>query len=323
MLLNIVLLLVGFGLLIKGADYLVLGSSALARRYKISELVIGLTIVAFGTSTPELVVSFMSALRGLNDVALGNIIGSNIFNLLFILGISAMIFPINLQRSTIFKEVPFSIIAAVVLLLITNDHLYNENKTNFLGRIDALILLLFFGIFLFYIFRNMRNDNPEIEIDKKPLGVARIIIYIVGGLAALVFGGNLSVNNAVDIAEAAGISERIIGLTIIAAGTSLPEVATSAVAAYRKNSDIAIGNVVGSNIFNIFFILGISGFFKPIPYKLSFNTDLTILIAGTILLLMFSYTGRKAVLERWEGAVMLLCYIGYTLMLIFAAPVTS
>ncbi len=315
---NIVLLAAGFVLLIKGADYLVMGASSLARRFKVSELVIGLTVVAFGTSTPELIVNLVSAYKGLNDVAFGNIIGSNVFNLLFILGLSAAIRPVNVQRSTIFKEIPYSIIAAIVLLLLANDHLYTDSRNNAVGTIDALILLFFFSLFLFYVFKNMKSDNPDLNVERNEYSLLATLLFIAGGLAALVFGGKLSVDNAVEIAHRLGISERIIGLTIIAVGTSLPELATSAVAAYRKNSDIAIGNVVGSNIFNIFLVLGATALVRPLPYQLKFNYDATFLIASTFLLLMFTYTGRKSVLQRWQGAALLLCYIGYTVWLILA-----
>jgi cation:H+ antiporter len=318
MIINVLLLIVGFGLLIKGADFLVLGSSSLARRSNISELVIGLTIVAFGTSTPELIVNIVSAIEGLNDVAYGNVIGSNIFNLFFILGISALIFPIKVQHSTIMKEIPYSIIAALVLLILANDHLYSESQPNRIGFVDGSIMLAFFLYFLYYIFRNMKSDNQEIAIDQKTYSGWKTVLLIVTGLAGLVFGGRMSVNNAVDIAHHLGISERIIGLTIIAVGTSLPELATSAVAAYRKNSDIAIGNVVGSNIFNIFFVLPVSALIHPLPYKLTFNTDITVLIAGTILLLFFTYSGKKAIIDRWEGLFMTLGFLGYTLWLILS-----
>lgn len=316
MILNIFLLLVGFGLLIKGADFLVLGASALARRFNISELIIGLTIVAFGTSMPELVVSVVAAVNGLNDVTFGNVIGSNIFNLFFILGISALIRPINVQHSTIMKEIPYSIVAALVLMILANDHLFSDARPNAIGFTDGLIMLAFFLFFLFYIFRNMKSDNQEMIIDPKSYPLWKTLLMIVAGLAGLVFGGRLSVNNAVDIAHALGISERIIGLTIIAAGTSLPELATSAVAAYRKNADIAVGNVVGSNIFNVFFVLPISALIRPLPYHLTFNTDIVVLVAGTILLLFFTYSGRKAVIERWEGLILTLGFIGYTISLI-------
>jgi cation:H+ antiporter len=312
------LLLVGFGLLIKGADFLVLGSSALARRFNIAELIIGLTIVAFGTSMPELVVSVVAAVDGLNDVTFGNVIGSNIFNLFLILGISALILPIAVQHSTIMKEIPFSIIAALVLMILANDHLFSAARPNEIGFTDGLIMLVFFLFFLFYIFRNMKSDNQEIIIDPKTYPLWKTLLMIVGGLTGLVLGGRLSVNSAVDIAHALGISERIIGLTIIAAGTSLPELATSAVAAYRKNTDIAVGNVVGSNIFNVFLVLPVSAMIHPLPYHLSFNTDIVVLVLGTILLLFFTYSGRKAVLERWEGLILVLGYIAYTLSLIIA-----
>jgi cation:H+ antiporter len=316
--LNIVLLLVGFALLIKGADYLVIGASALARRYKVSELVIGLTVVAFGTSTPELIVNVVSATNGLNDVAFGNVIGSNILNLLFIVGLSAAILPITVQRSTIFKEIPYSIIAAIVLLLLANDHLYNESRPNSISLVDAILLLVLFLLFIFYVFKNIKNDDPDIQVDHKNYSILTTILFILGGLAGLIFGGRMSVNNAVEIAHSLGISERIIGLTIIAAGTSLPELATSAVAAYKRNSDIAIGNVVGSNIFNIFLVLGITALIRPLPYPITFNTDITVLIAGSFLLLFFTYSGRKAVIERWEGICLLLCYLGYTVWLIIS-----
>lgn len=318
MILSITLLIFGFALLIKGADYFVLGSSAFARKFKVSELTIGLTIVALGTSAPELIVNVVSSLKGLNDVTFGNIIGSNLFNLLFILGITAIIFPVKISHSTIFKEIPYSIIAAVVLLILANDHLFTDKRPNEVGFVDALILIFFFSLFLVYIFKNMKNDDQQVSVNFKPLQNWKITLFMLGGLAGLIFGGRLAVNNAVAIANAFGISERIIGLTIIAAGTSLPELATSAVAAYRKNSDIAIGNVVGSNIFNIFFILAVSAFIHPLPYTLSFNFDTTVLIGGTILLLFFAYSGKKATIDRWEGIVFVGSYIIYTLYLIIS-----
>ncbi|MFO7371180.1 MAG: calcium/sodium antiporter [Bacteroidales bacterium] len=316
MLLNIILLLTGFALLIKGADFLVLGSSSLARRFNISELVIGLTIVALGTSAPEMVVSVIAAMKGQNDVAIGNVIGSNIFNLFLILGVAAMITPIVVQHSTIVKEIPYTIIAAFMLMLLANDHLYTDSRANRIGFIDGLILLALFAIFLYYVFRNMKNDNQEMSSDKKTFGLWKSLLLILTGLAGLVLGGSLSVNNAVDIAHTLGISERIIGLTIVAAGTSLPELATSAVAAYRKNADIAVGNIVGSNIFNILLVLATSALLQPLPYQLTFNTDITFLIGGTMLLLLFTYTGKKAVIQRWQGTALVLLFIGYTITLI-------
>ncbi len=318
MFISFILLVLGFALLIKGADYFVLGSSAFARKFKVSELTIGLTVVAFGTSAPELIVNMVSSFEGLNDVAFGNVIGSNLFNLFLILGITAIIYPIKISRSTIFKEIPYSMIAAIVLLILANDHLYTLERPNEVGFVDALILLFFFILFLVYIFKNMRNDDQQVAVSFEMLKNWKIALYMIGGLAALIFGGRLSVNNAVAIANSLGISERIIGLTIVAAGTSLPELATSAVAAYRKNSDIAIGNIVGSNIFNIFFVLAISALIHPLPYALSFNFDTTVLIGGTMLLLFFAYTGKKAIIDRWEGIVFVSAYIGYTAYLIMS-----
>jgi cation:H+ antiporter len=317
MFLNIILLLAGFALLIKGADFLVMGSSSLARRFNVPELIIGLTIVAFGTSMPELIVSVVSSANGLNDVTFGNIIGSNIFNLFCILGFAALVSPVTVQKTTIFKEIPYSIIAALVMLLLANDHLYAADRPNRIGTVDGIIMLGFFMLFIFYVVRNIKNENPELSESHKVFSLWKTILLILGGLAGLVIGGKLSVDNAVDIAHAVGISERIIGLTIIAAGTSLPELATSAVAAYRKNSDIAVGNVVGSNIFNVFLVLPISALIRPLPYRLTFNFDLTVLIAGSIILLFFTYSGKKAIIDRWEGGFLFTGFVVYTLLLIF------
>ncbi|HJZ40113.1 MAG TPA: calcium/sodium antiporter [Bacteroidales bacterium] len=317
MFLNIIWLLAGFALLIKGADFLVMGSSSLARRFNVPELIIGLTIVAFGTSMPELIVSVVSAANGLIDVTFGNIIGSNIFNLFCILGLAAMISPVTVQKTTIFKEIPYSIIAALVLLLLANDHLYAADRPNRIGPVDSMIMLAFFMLFIFYVFLNMKNENLDMPGDHKVYGLWKTSLLIFGGLTGLVFGGKLSVDNAVDIAHALGVSERIIGLTIIAAGTSLPELATSAVAAYRKNSDIAVGNVVGSNIFNVFLVLPVAALIHPLPYRLTFNFDLTVLIAGSIVLLFFTYSGKKAIIDRWEGAFLFTGFVVYTLILIF------
>ena len=294
-----------------------MGSSSLARRFNVPELIIGLTIVAFGTSMPELIVSVVSAANGLIDLTFGNIIGSNIFNLFCILGLAAMISPVTVQKTTIFKEIPYSIIAALVLLLLANDRLYAADRPNQIGPVDSMIMLAFFMLFIFYVFLNMKNENLDMPGDHKVYGLWKTSLLIFGGLTGLVFGGKLSVDNAVDIAHALGVSERIIGLTIIAAGTSLPELATSAVAAYRKNSDIAVGNVVGSNIFNVFLVLPVAALIHPLPYRLTFNFDLTVLIAGSIVLLFFTYSGKKAIIDRWEGAFLFTGFVVYTLILIF------
>jgi cation:H+ antiporter len=316
MLLPIILLLTGFVLLLKGADFLIKGASSVARRFNVSEMIIGLTIVAFGTSTPELVVNMVASSEGHIDVVLGNIIGSNNFNLFIILGISAMIYPLVIHRSMVLKEIPFSLVAALMVLLLANDNLLFNGRKDMLGRVDGFILLGFFGVFLLYMFRNIKEEKKNNPHPHELQPLARSLIMLVAGFTGLIIGGKLSVDNAVKIAQMLDISERIIGLTVVAAGTSLPELATSAVAAYHKKSDIAVANIVGSNIFNIFLILGLSLLISPAQYQHTFNIDLSLLIAGTIFLLFFTYTGRKAMVDRWEAVILLLSFTGYTLFLI-------
>lgn len=317
MFLPFLLLVAGFVILIKGADFLVDGSASIAKKYNISNLAIGLTVVAFGTSTPELLVNVMSSVKGYNDAAFGNVIGSNILNLLLILGISGLIYPLVVQRNTVSFEVPLSLIAAIVLFIVVNDSLIWGNSENVLSRIDALILLICFGLFMFYIARTMKNGLSEDEGTPVKIYSAWLsVFFIVLGLALLVGGGSLVVDNAVTIAKHYGLSEKLIGLTILAAGTSLPELATSAVAAYRKNTDIAVGNVVGSCIFNIFLILGITGMIRPTPYNAIMNFDLYVLGASTVLLMIFMFTINQRKLDRWEALIMLLSYFTYAIVLV-------
>jgi cation:H+ antiporter len=313
---TITLLLVGFGVLIKGADFLVNGSSSLAKKMNVSNLAIGLTVVAFGTSTPELIVSTLAAVEGKNDASFGNIIGSNNFNLLFILGIAGLIYPLVVQRSTVKYEVPLSILAALVLYILVNDSLLWGSTENILTRVDSFILLLFFGGFMFYIVRTMKNNSDLDQDDVKIFSTPLSILFVALGLAMLIGGGKLVVDNAIEIAHHFGMSEKLIGLTILAAGTSLPELVTSCVAAYRKNTDIAIGNVIGSNIFNIFFILGITGLIQPLPYSTSMNFDIKILVISTVMLMVFMFTLNTRKLDRWEALILLLGYITYTAYLI-------
>ena len=317
MLIPILLLLLGFGILIKGADFLVNGASSAAKKYGISNLAIGLTVVAFGTSMPELIVSLLSALDGKNDASFGNVIGSNNFNLLFILGIAGLIYPLVVQRNTVKYEVPLSLLAAGLLFLLVNDSLWGGEGAGSLSRIDSIILLAFFAGFIFYIYKTMSHttdleEGEPIKIYSMPLAIGMVIL----GLAMLIGGGQLVVTNALEIARAYGLSEKLIGLTILAAGTSLPELATSCVAAYRKNTDIAIGNVVGSNIFNIFFILGITGVVNPMAYNAAMNFDFYVLMGSTVLLVVFMFTLGRRKLDRWEAAILLGGYIVYTVYLI-------
>lgn len=314
--LELVLLFAGFVILVKGADFLVNGASSVAKKFNISNLAIGLTVVAFGTSAPELLVNLVSSVKGYNDAAYGNVIGSNIFNLLFILGVSGLIYPLVVQRNTIAYEVPLSLIAIMVLFLLVNDQLI-MGSPDILSMVDALILLLCFGVFMLYVYRSMKQTTDlsnEGSIKLYITGVS--ILLIIVGLAMLVGGGNLVVENAVAIAHRYGLSEKLIGLTILAAGTSLPELATSAVAAFKKNTDIAIGNVIGSNIFNIFFILGITGLIKPVPYNAALNFDLYVLGGATVMLMIFMFTINQKKLDRWEAFIMLLSYVAYTLFLV-------
>lgn len=313
---TIALLLLGFGVLIKGADFLVDGASSMAKKMNVSNLAIGLTVVAFGTSTPELIVSLLSAIDGKADASFGNIIGSNNFNLLFILGIAGLIYPLVVQRSTIIYEVPLSILAALVLYVLVNDSLLWGADENLLSQVDAIILLVFFGFFMFYIARTMKNnsdlDQNEVKIFKTWIS----ILMVIAGLAMLIGGGKLVVDNAILIAQHFEMSEKLIGLTILAAGTSLPELVTSCIAAYKKNTDIAIGNVVGSNIFNIFFILGITGTVHPLKYSSIMNFDIYVLLGGSLALIIFMFTINARKLDRWEAFLLLVGYITYTAYLI-------
>lgn len=314
MVISFLMVVVGFMLLIFSANWLVNGASLLAKRYNISDLAIGLTIVAFGTSAPELVVNSIASINGYSDIILGNVIGSNNFNLFIILGITGLIFPIAVKSSTAWKEIPISLFAAIILLLFGNDFVFS-GKTE-LDRLDGVLMLLLFFLFLYYVFTQMRNENALEQTSQKQKPMWQVLGLIVIGLTGLVLGGKFVVDNSVDIAFQMGVSEKIIGLTIVAAGTSLPELMTSVVAASKKNSDIAIGNIIGSNIFNIFLILSMSSLINPIAYNLKFNADVYMLIGGTLLLLLFMVTTKKKRLDRWEAAVLLVTYLSYTFYLV-------
>lgn len=307
----------GFVLLIKGAHSLVTGASSLARRFNVSELIIGLTIVALGTSAPELVVNIISGVEGHDEVVFGNIIGSNIFNLFLILGVAGVIYPLKVQRDTVLKEVPFSLLATLILFFLVNDQMFGRGISDGSSLIDGIVLLLLFLVFLGYIFismkKNMLEEKPkEVAIISNNWGIT---LRIAGGLLGLALGGKLVVDNAVSVAELYGVSQKLIGLTIVAAGTSLPELATSAVAAYNRKADIAIGNIVGSNIFNLLLVLGISTIISPLEYNTELNTDLYILLAGTIMLLLFMFTINTKRLDRWESMIYLMSFCAYMVFL--------
>lgn len=316
MIINILLLLVGLVILVKGADFLVDGASALAKKYRISDLAIGLTIVAFGTSAPELVVNLFASAENHPEIVFGNIIGSNLFNLFAILGITGLIMPITVQSSTVWKEIPISFAAIVLLFLVGNDFGF---ETQIVSRFDGAFLLLCFFGFLWYVYKQLKTDTKSVDSSEKfesKLPTWKIYNFMGVGLAGLILGGKLVVDSAVEIARLLEISETIVGLTIVAAGTSLPELATSIVAALKKNNDIAVGNIIGSNIFNIFLIIGVSSTIRPLNYITSFNFDLAIVAIGTLLLFLAMFVGGKKKLDRWEALLLLLAYLGYVVYLL-------
>lgn len=313
MIIPLLLLILGFVLLIKGADWLVKGAAAVARKKKVSDLAVGLTVVAFGTSAPELVVNTFAAYDKHYDLVLGNIIGSNIFNLFAILGLTGIITSIKVQASTARKEIPFSFLALLVLFIMTNDFFSDSQKVS---RFDGILLLLMFVYFLYYVFKQLGKNVIVDTIEEKHLPDYRTALLIIVGLTGLIIGGRLVVINAEKLALAWGMSEKVIGLTIVAMGTSLPELATSVIAAYRKNNDIAVGNIIGSNIFNIFLILGASAIIEPVIFNSRFNMDMYVLAAGTILLFAMMFTGKKNLLDRWEALILFLLFVSYTTYLI-------
>jgi len=311
-----VLLIAGFVLLIKGADFLVNGASSIARRFHVSDLVIGLTIVAFGTSTPELFVNIFASTKGNTDIAIGNILGSNIANILLILGVSSIIYPLTVTKGTVWKEIPFSLLAILVVGVLANDRLIDKSNSSILLRTDGLVLLSFFIIFLYYSASiAKRIEGIEELVPSKQYVLLRSLLWVIFGLIGLTVGGTLIVDGAVQLAMRLGMSQSVVGLTIVAVGTSLPELATSAMAAYKKNVEIAVGNVVGSNIFNIFFVLAVSSIIRPLPFKETNNIDIGTVILAELLLFAFMFTGRRRLLDRWEGAVFLVLYTAYIIFL--------
>lgn len=315
MLIPILLIILGLGILILGAEGLVRGSASMAKKWGVSSLVIGLTIVAFGTSTPELVVNMFSAVRGSTDIAIGNIIGSNIANILLILGISAIVYPLSVKKSTVTREIPFALLGMILVFTMGNDMFFDGTGFNAITRTDGFSLMAIFIIFLFYIFGLAKKGEVE-EEEVKVYSWPKSILFTIAGLALLVLGGQLLVDNAIILARLAGLSEALIGLTIVAIGTSLPELATSVVAAYHKHVDIAIGNIVGSNIFNVFWILGLTGTMLQMPFNPNVNIDILVGIGATVLLFIFMFIGTKRKLNRWQGVMFLLLYIAYTFYLI-------
>ena len=332
------LIIVGCAALIKGADWLVEGASALAKKYGVSDIVIGLTVVAFGTSMPEFVVNMVAVGQGSTEIAITNVLGSNIINTFVILGCTALIFPISSQKSTRRFDIPFSLLAALLVLLfviynspswLQVEHLFNMHidtpslqdlgsiqmgagTSAFISGIGGSILLIFFLIFLWHNFKGIGSaPQTESNEDYKPMSARRALALIIGGLVGLVVGGEVIVKSATSIAQSLGVSDAIIGLTVVALGTSLPELATSCMAAFKKNCDIALGNVIGSNIFNIFFILGTSACVKALPGYHGLEIDALMAALGSIFVMLFVYLTKKHEIKRWHGAILLLTYAAY------------
>lgn len=314
MILSIILVVAGLAILILGAESLVRGASSLAKRIGISEIVIGLTIVAFGTSAPELIVNIFSAIRGSTDIAIGNVVGSNIANILLILGLVAAIIPLTVKRNTVWKEIPFALLALVLVFTMGNDYLFDGSSFNSITRTDGFSLIAIFIIFMFYIFALSKTEGKPEEVPTYSVFISTMLT--LGGLVCLFFGGKILVDNAVFLATIAGLSESLIGLTIVAVGTSLPELATSIVAAIHGKNDIAVGNIVGSNIFNVFWILGLTGTFIQMPFNPNTNIDVLVGVGATALLFIFMFIGRRHKLDRWQGILFVALYLLYTAYLI-------
>ena len=307
MLINIVLLVMGLVVVLKGADWLTDGAVNIASRFGVSQMVIGLTIVAMGTSMPELCVSMVSALKGTPDLAVGNVVGSNTLNTLLIVGCSTLVAPIMVKRSSVRRDIPFAVLASLLMLIFCLD--------GGIDRLDAALLFILFAVFMFVTVKYGKNEGTEAKTTAAPLGKATLLLVV--GLVCLILGSNLFVDNASFIASTLGVSDAVIGLTIVAGGTSLPELATSMVSAKKGNSDIAIGNVIGSNVFNILMIIGVTGLVKPMHIKGITSLDLIVMLASMLLLWFFCRTTYKV--KRWEGAVLAISYIAYLAWLIAQA----
>ncbi len=313
-----ILFVIGFILLVYGANWLVDGAASIARRYQIPHVVIGLTIVALGTSAPELVVNIVASFKDNSDVALGNILGSNISNVFLILGVSALIFPLAVSKNTLWKEIPFAIFGALLFGILANNLIFKAWSSPLIARVDGIVLILFFVLFMIYTFiiARQKDVNTHLDIKVKAHPVVLSLLMIASGIAALVMGGRWIVDGAVAIAGSLGMSEAVISLTIVAIGTSLPELATCVAAAMKRNADIVIGNILGSNIFNIFFVMGTSAVIKPLPFNQALNFDVLAGIFSTLLLWMFLIISGQRTLHRWHGGVFVVMYVVYVVFLL-------
>lgn len=326
MIIDIVWLIVGLVLILSGANFLTDGASAVAKKFGLTDLVIGLTVVAFGTSAPELVISITASADSNPELAVGNVIGSNIFNILAIIGITAMVRPIAIKKSVMTIEIPMVLLSSVIILILGSSVVLDHTQANIISRVEGLLLLIFFLLFMRYTFATARNtpdagsDPQAADTNKlKNIKMWQAIVFIIGGLAALIWGGNKFVQGASAIASGLGVSEAVIGLTIVAIGTSLPELATSIVAALKNEPGLAIGNVIGSNIFNIFMVLGTAAVVKPLPFGNINYVDLWVLTGASLMFMIFGWFFKKRIITRAEGTIMAICYILYMSWLVINA----
>ena len=313
------LFFLGFVVLIKGADWLVVGSSAIAKKNNISNLVVGLTIVSIGTSMPELIVNILASSKDVSQIAIGNILGSNIANILLILGVAAFIYPIIIKKSTVFYEIPYSVIALLLVTFLANSNFWGSNP-NAIHQTDGILLMAFFGLFVAYIIILAKNGKADIldEVPRAEITTTKSVFMIVLGMVGLFFGGQWVVDGAIIVANYFGLSEAFIGLTVVAIGTSLPELVTSAVAAYKKNTDIAMANVIGSNIFNLLWVLGISAIIKPVEFDPKLNVDVFILVGASCLILFSLVTSKvKNQMSKLTGILFLILYVAYISFLVY------
>lgn len=308
---NLILLLIGLGLVVLGADWLVNGASSIARRAGISEFVIGLTIVGFGTSCPELVVSLTGAIEGNSDISVGNVVGSNIFNALFILGLTALVLPVGMTDKNRRIDIPITLVVIILLVVLG---ITGSMSGPVISRWEGVVMLLVFSVYLFYCFKSDSKDELS-ETQQAILSFPKAIALTLTGLAGLIFGGDLFVDSATALARQIGVSDKFIAVTILAGGTSLPELATSLTAAIRGKEQLALGNILGSNVFNAMLILGLSSIITPLSFASMTIVDIAALILSSVLLLIWAYTGRRNRIDRWEGTAMLLCYVAYNVFL--------
>lgn len=313
---DIVITLLGLGLILAGANFLTDGSAALAKRFRVPEFIIGLTVVAVGTSTPELVVSVLSAIAGKSDVAIGNIVGSNIFNVFAILGLCALFRPLPLTAGNIRRDIPFGVLASLLLLATASDALLGIGSENRIGRIDGIVMLLLYAALMIYTIRVTPRPPHDVADNQRPMPAWLMTLMIVGGLAGLVFGGELFLDGATAIARGLGVSESVIAITLVAGGTSLPELASSLVSLFKGKADMALGNVIGSNIANILLILGLSATIQPLSMGGITHRDLLVVLLTSVLLFVTAFTFRRRAVDRWEGILFLALYGGYLWLII-------